>query len=93
VGSRIVKQPDGRYAHFAASTADFTHMNMSRDEAVALCVRGVGTPGLPSMVDRADSDEYREAWSVALAELELKHGAGRVKMRRSDANGPVMWLP
>lgn len=39
---RIVVQPNGLYARFSDIVDDFTHSNMTRDEAVELCREALG---------------------------------------------------
>lgn len=42
MGWRIVKQPDGKLARFSEVVDDFTHMNMTEAQALALCISMCG---------------------------------------------------
>lgn len=56
---QIVKQPNGKYARFADPVDDFTHYDMTRDEAVELCRDYLGRQDAIDKVQRADDDPVR----------------------------------
>lgn len=56
MGWRIVKQPNGRYARFSDIVDTFTHMNMTRTDALMLCVDMCGSKMARAKVDGADAD-------------------------------------
>lgn len=79
---RIVKQPNGLYARFSSIVDDFTHMNMTRQEALELCWEVFGsrharegtrpTTKPSPKVDRADSNPGR--WESDIDLIRIIHG-------------------
>lgn len=64
---RIVKQPDGLYARFSEVVNHFTHSDMTRDEALLVCVEyGLRYSESQSKVQRADDEpnRYNEAVQI-----------------------------
>ena len=86
---RIVKQPNGQLARFSDVVDDFTHMNMSYEEAVALCDEKMGTNAAIEKV-RAGVEDWKpwtngvlgngeERWLESIATIEDVHGNDRLK--------------
>ena len=69
---RIVTQPDGFYARFADPVDSFTHVNLTREEAIDLCQDYVGRTEAVAKVDRADAEPER--WKKSLDTIKLIHG-------------------
>lgn len=57
----ILKQPNGTYARFSTVVDDFTHMNMTRDEALDVCRDYLGRRDADEKVRRADAEEPTDA--------------------------------
>ena len=63
MGWRIVKQPDGRLARFSSIVDSFTHVNMSSDEAVNVCIEeGLSEKDAKKKVDSGIRDI--KPWTV-----------------------------
>lgn len=60
---RIVVQPNGKYARWSDIVDDFTHMEMTREEALAECRQHVGMGELES--ERKVANAEREPWRWA----------------------------
>jgi hypothetical protein len=39
MGGLIIKQPNGKYARFSTVVDDFTHINMTADDYINMCVK------------------------------------------------------
>lgn len=74
---RIVVQPDGKYARFSEVVDDFTHIDMTREEAVRLCRWEIGHEEGSKKVARADADPGRYAEAARI--IAAVHGHGRDK--------------
>lgn len=68
---RIVKQPNGQYARFADPVDDFTHYNMTREEAIQVCVEEF-MPDILRKVERSDNEPNR--FQDCLETIELLKG-------------------
>ena len=66
---RFVKQPNGRYARFSEIVDNFTHSEMTRQEAAELC----SSPEIADTKLRA-ADEHPERYQEALSIIESVHG-------------------
>ena len=74
MGWRIIKQPDGSYARFSDIVDDFTHLNMTREEAIQACAdHDCDRWGAEGKVQRAEKNPKR--FNQALRTIELIHGA------------------
>lgn len=78
---RIVKQPNGKYARWADPIDNFTHLNMTRGNALRLCHDEIGREQGDKKVWNADHAPHR--WQEALEKIELIHGAA-VRQRVQD---------
>ncbi len=83
MGWRIVKQPDGLYARFADPVDNFTHYNMTREEAVELCREYLGRVESEEKVANADKDINWDGtvgrWQDSLRTIRVIHGEDAVK--------------
>lgn len=57
MGWRMVKQPNGTYARWTDIVDGFTHLNLSRREALEVCREHLGSLEAEQKVKRADIDE------------------------------------
>jgi hypothetical protein len=66
---RIVKQPNGRYARWSDIVDDFTHMEMTREEAIDVCrgYPGMGAAESEQKVANAEREPWR--WVDELATM------------------------
>lgn len=69
---RIVKQPDGLYARFSDVVEDFTHTDMTREEAITLCTSHMSETMAKAKVDRADL--HPERWEECERTIQSRHG-------------------
>ena len=69
---RIVKQPNGKYARFADPVDNFTHYNMTREEAVKYCQDEMGLVEGEEKVHRADENPGR--FNEELGTVQAIHG-------------------
>lgn len=90
---RLVRQPDGRFARFAETVDDFTHMNLSRDAAIALAVHELGTADGATKVYAAEDVRAAGRWTDALEQIRIVHGPARVEQRHRDAQQRVPVYP
>lgn len=74
---RIVKQPNGLYARYSEVVDDFTHTDMSRDEAMEVCREHMGRDDAEAKLQRADDEPLRWQEAIdsmrALREGHLEH--------------------
>lgn len=83
---RIVKQPNGCYARFSDVVDDFTHMNMTREEALDVCLHEGGDALAENKLKNADEDQVllgtvpKDApkglhrWHHSLEKIRIIHG-------------------
>ena len=92
MGWMIVKQPNGLYARFSSIVDDFTHVNLSRAEAIDECVERAGREVANAKVERADTDtdphthkpregDGLQRWRDCLQTIRIVQGARVVKSR------------
>lgn len=96
---RIVKQPNGLLARFSEVVDDFTHVNMTCEEAVILCKKEGCTPieaalkvtrGLDDVLEDEDAGDGETRgdglarWRDALDDIQGVHGK-RVRQQRERA--------
>jgi hypothetical protein len=83
---RIVKCPNGRYARFTEVVDNFTHYNLSREEAVELCIEKGCTPlGAEEKVKRADDKPSR--YAEELQTIKVVYGRGERRKWEALLNG------
>ena len=98
MGARIVKQPDGRLARFSEVVDNFTHLNMSVEEAVRACMNeGMGIDQARDKVKRGidDINPYNRKtvgdglnrWNDAIAIIKSIHGQEAVDELMSEIKG------
>ena len=83
---RIVKQPDGRYARFSDVVDNFTHLNMTREEALVVCREHADALWAGEKVRNADSDTLEDGacgggldrWRDSMQTVLDIHGWGGV---------------
>jgi hypothetical protein len=69
---RIVKQPNGLYAKWSDIVDNFTHLNMTRERALDLCLDDLGRKDAPGKIQRAEDEPSR--WLDCLKTIKLIHG-------------------
>jgi hypothetical protein len=82
---RIVKQPNGLYARFSDVVSYFTDLDMTRAEALQLCV-AAGCVDPRAKLEAADNEIDRQGsanaplwrWRESLKIIENVHGAAAV---------------
>jgi hypothetical protein len=93
MGWRIVKQPNGRLARFSDVVDDFTHMDLTEQEARDVCRandcsvseaaekvrRGVADEPVPGFIE--DDGEPLKRWREALRMVAVVHGYQRAADR------------
>lgn len=90
--ARFVLQPDGRrFAYFSTDGNEFTSMNMTREEALALATGQYGTSQGPKSVRRAEVPAANSRWNEALELIGRAHGVERAERRVQDSQQPVAW--
>lgn len=73
MGWRIVKQPNGKYGRFSDIVDHFTHIHMTRAEALELCLsEGLSEDLAQDKVQRAD--DMIDRWQECLADIRTIHG-------------------
>jgi hypothetical protein len=82
----IVMQPDGRFARFSTVVDNFTHADMTRDQALELCVGQLGRFAAEEKVSNAERDvppcsghrpnwsDKTTRWRESLRTVALIHG-------------------
>ena len=81
----IVKQPNGYYARFSSIVDNFTHINLTKEEAFDLCQDNVGRNEAKNKIQRADSDANPRShqprqgnglqrWNECLERILMQHG-------------------
>ena len=86
---RIVKQPNEKFARFSDIVDDFTHMNMTKEEATTVCV---GYAGIVTAMRKVKGGELdfkpwtintvgsgQDRWEHAIDQILMVHGEQRVK--------------
>ena len=82
---RIVQQPNQLFAMFSEVVDNFTHCNMTRDEAIEVCKEEGVRFGVEGKIQRAidNPDRFEEAIKI----MRSIHGESAVKEFMSDTNG------
>ena len=94
----IVVQPNGRFARFSTVVDAFTHMDMTREEALEECRRepGMGVVESEAKVRRGEAEEAcsnvspDEAgrplarWLGCLGDVEFRHGRAARGLRAAE---------
>lgn len=84
MGWRMVKQPNGLYARWTSVVDGFTHMNLTRADALAECRERIGALEAEEKVSNADAEPGR--WEECLETLRvLKDDAGLEEALRLNA--------
>lgn len=83
MGWRIVQQPNGKLARWSDVVDDFTHSDMTSEEAVALCREMGLTYG------EAEEKIYRAIVNIrrfedCIGSIELIHGKETAEQRRAE---------
>lgn len=95
---RIVKQPNKNLARFSDIVDDFTHMNMTKDEAIELCSTYMGSRNATIKV-QAGIDDIKPwtidekgmglaRWMDCIQTIEMVHGVG-VAQDRIETGGAL----
>ena len=77
---RIVKQPNGLYARFSDVVDDFTHYDMTEEEAVDLCLDYLGRQDSREKVGRAK--QHPERYEDEFETIKIVHGESVARERR-----------
>jgi hypothetical protein len=89
MGWRIVLQPNGRLARFSDVVDDFTHMDMTRDEALFTCALYMSPDEARAKVERGEKDEPDgprdghpfQRWRDSIATVRAIHGFIKAERR------------
>jgi hypothetical protein len=81
---RIVEQPNGKLARFSDVVDDFTHYDMTDEEAKKMCREeyGMGILESEDKVKRARDDKTR--WSEEIATVRTVHGHAVAETRIAE---------
>lgn len=82
---RMVVQPNKMYARFSEIVDDFTHVNLTKNEAVDLVIEYFGTHdvgGVDRKILAADNDSNR--WSECLDVVLRVHGQSAIDSLLED---------
>jgi hypothetical protein len=99
MGSRIVKQPNGKLARFSEIVDNFTHINMDVVEATRVCMKeGMGADQAYAKVERGMYDispndhksvgDGTERWNDALSIIKSMHGQKEINLLLAEIKGP-----
>lgn len=93
---RIVRQPNNLFARFCEVVDDFTHIDMTEDEARDLCVEldvvNVEQKMKRAILDRNESGVPGDGlgrWREACEEIEAVHGLDRLRQRIRETTTPT----
>lgn len=94
MGWRIVKQPNGLLARFSDVVDDFTHYDMTVEEAVELCraemglrdavekvERGLRDEPIPPFIEASGRGDGLDRFRAAITTIRTIHGARKAKQR------------
>jgi hypothetical protein len=93
VASRFVNQPDGRLAVFSSVCDDFTHYDLSDEEAMEYGVEQWGRLTAQQKIEAARADRLEHGpgpgdglgrWREALTTIAAQHGMEGLKTTLSD---------
>jgi hypothetical protein len=98
MGSRIIKQPNGKLARFSEVVDDFTHINMDVIEATRVCMEeGMSVEKANAVVGRGINDNSTlngktsgsgmERWNEALSIIKSNHGNLAVDRLMAEIKG------
>lgn len=93
--ARIVKQPNGLLGRFSTIVDDFTHINMTHDEAIEVCLQDMGRCDAEEKVKRGEDDkpiwgdekpdpDGLMRWKSSLDTIMAIHGKKRFYVRRRE---------
>ena len=82
---RIIQQPNGLYAKFSNFIDDFTHCDMTRDEAFELCCDCVGHDFAKYKMEQAD--RFQGRFDRAIGTIREVHGVDVAMTRRLELGG------
>lgn len=95
---RIVKQPNGRLARFSDIVDDFTHLDMSEEDALALCREVMPPSAATKKVQDAQDDIEPSShnvkgnglsrWKDSLQSIAMVHGIQAVEKLLNEHNFP-----
>jgi len=72
---RILKQPNGKLARFSDVVDDFTHFDMTEEEAIELCRKSMGERDAKEKVSRAE--ENGKHFLDEIDTIKIVHGKKR----------------
>lgn len=78
---RLVRQPNGKLARFSEIVDNFTHFDMSDDEAFKLCHDAAGLDVAQAKIERADAEPER--FDEAIEIIKMVHGDDVAQNRRT----------
>ncbi len=87
---RIIAQPNGRFARFSSIVDDVTDYDLTRDEAVALCMQehGMNQQDAEAKVQRG-IDAGRSRFDEAMRRIAERHGKARAQARWRMMSRPI----
>ena len=77
---RIVQQPNGKFARFSDVVDDFTHYDMTEEEAFDLCFERMGRREAQEKV--AAAKRHPERYEDEIETIRIIHGSSVVVERR-----------
>jgi hypothetical protein len=83
---RIVKQPNGKFARFSEVVDNFTHYDMTKEQAIDLCCDYMGRLEAPAKVENAINSPKRYQESLDI--IREIHGVGEAEKIRQTIEGP-----
>lgn len=96
MGWRIVRQPNGKLARFSEVVDDFTHYDMTAEEAFDVCLEEMGRAEAIMKVSKgiADSPTWKcpdsghadglDRWRDAIDTIRFVHGEERARERERE---------
>jgi hypothetical protein len=103
MGWRIVKQPNGLLARFSDITDNFTDLNMTKEDAIALCKTKLdGYEYLAEVAVQAGIDDLKpwsetekgnglSRWDDCLGTVKICHGSKAVKAIKKAIKADSGW--
>ena len=80
---RIIKQPNGKLARFSEVVDDFTHSDMTEEEAIKVCMDEFDM-GKNASVEKVKRGEKADYFDDAIEIIKSVHGEGLALKRVCD---------
>ena len=102
MGWRIVKQPNGLLGRFSDVVDDFTHIDMTQDEAIDACLnhlgrhdaalkvqRGIDDEPIPPFIEASGKNDGLDRWRAAIETVAAIHGRKIANQRVRECSRPI----